>query len=71
MAIHQEENFTGTGEGHVHVPKDKPSGKKIDLAEQILLSGIQEEKREFSTFGRKGGNSGGLQGWFEVMQVEN
>lgn len=53
------------------MPKDKPSGKKTDLTEQRLLDGTQEEKGEFSTFGRKGGNSGGLQGCSEVMQMEN
>lgn len=60
MAIHQEGNFTGTREGHAHVPKGKPSRKKTDLAEQRLLAGTQEEKGEFSTFGKKGSNLGGL-----------
>lgn len=47
MNIHQEGNLTGTGEGHAHVPKGKPSGKKTDLAKQSLLAGIQVKKKNF------------------------
>lgn len=71
MAVHQEGNLTGTGESHAHVPKDKSSGENTDLSEQRLLAGTQEAKGEFSTFGRKNSNSGGLQGCSGVMQLEN
>ena len=71
MAVHQEGNLTGTGEGYAYVPKDKTSGENTDLSGQRLLAGTQEAKGEFSIFGRKNRNSGGLQGCSGEMQVEN
>jgi len=44
LDILQEGTLKGTGAGHPHVPKDKPTGKKAGLAEQGALSGTQEKK---------------------------
>lgn len=49
--------------------KDKPVGKKNGLAEQRALAQTQEKIKYF-TFGRREGNSGVLQGCYEVMQKE-
>lgn len=44
-------------------------GRKTDLAEQRILAGT--EGREMMTFGRRGGNSGGLKDVMRLHREKN
>lgn len=42
LDVLQEQNLKGSGAGCPHVPKDKPTQRMTDLAEQRTLAGTQE-----------------------------